>query len=167
MNSELIYGLSDEIYEEYKRIEQEECESMVIEFIRPVKETLPKLLGKLNSTNVLIRKLEYKLMDSELEYEQELIRLKREAMDGGMKSTEAKEWAKTQTVKLQKQLIQLENDLNLLKDHKKYMEKQLKYRFMELQKEWFELEYVQIADGTSCRVDKLESELEKLQKLLE
>ena len=133
--SVLITGLSEELFDDLQILEVEETESTEESIQKPAKESVPKLLGTLKSVMYLRRKTEHEYNQLELDHEKQLIELKREAMAEGLKSTEAKEYAKKETYKQQKELLKLEKDISLLKDYQKYVEKELKYKYLELQKE--------------------------------
>lgn len=78
-----------------------------------------------------IRVQEYKQGLQQIDLDIARIELKREAMAEGLKSTEAKEYSRTKTIDEEKRLLEMEHELNILKDERKKLEYELRYYFQQ------------------------------------
>lgn len=78
-----------------------------------------------------IRVQEYKQGLQQIDLDIARIELKREAMAEGLKSTEAKEYARTKTIDEEKRLLEMEHELNILKDERRKIEYELRYYFQQ------------------------------------
>jgi hypothetical protein len=99
---------------------------------RDPEDMVTELVAEYEATRVLIAEQEYLHDKQELEYNSRLALLKAQFMDEGLKSTEAKEQAKSELFDKQMSLLKIEKDISLLKANMHSIEYQLRLKFQQI-----------------------------------
>jgi hypothetical protein len=99
---------------------------------RDPEDMVTELVAEYEATRVLIAEQEYLHDKQELEYNSRLALLKAQFMDEGLKSTEAKEQAKSELLDTQMSILKIEKDISLLKANMHSIEYQLRLKFQQI-----------------------------------
>ena len=99
---------------------------------RDPEDMVTELVAEYEATRVLIAEQEYLHDKQELEYNSRLALLKAQFMDEGLKSTEAKEQAKSELFDKQMSILKIEKDISLIKANMHSIEYQLRLKFQQI-----------------------------------
>lgn len=125
----MIRECSKELQDRFEKINKDNQDNLYVWSIQSPETIINGLISEYMTYKQLLIEQEYEYEKSSTEYEQSLFLLKNEYMEDGMKSTEAKEHAKTNLTSKQEDLLCMQKDINMLKAGIHSIEYQLRLNF--------------------------------------
>ena len=125
----MIRECSKELQDIFEKINKDNQDNLYVWSIQSPETIINGLISEYMTYKQLLIEQEYEYEKSSTEYEQSLFLLKNEYMEEGMKSTEAKEHAKTNLTSKQGDLLCMQKDINMLKAGIHSIEYQLRLNF--------------------------------------
>ena len=125
----MIRECSKELQDRFEKINKDNQDNLYVWSIQSPETIINGLISEYMTYKQLLIEQEYEYEKSSTEYEQSLFLLKNEYMEDGMKSTEAKEHAKTNLTSKQDDLLCMQKDINMLKAGIHSIEYQLRLNF--------------------------------------
>ena len=125
----MIRECSKELQDRFEKINKDNQDNLYVWSIQSPETIINGLISEYMTYKQLLIEQEYEYEKSSTEYEQSLFLLKNEYMEEGMKSTEAKEHAKTNLTSKQEDLLCMQKDINMLKAGIHSIEYQLRLNF--------------------------------------
>ena len=127
--------LSDELFDEYMSESQEQLDMLQLIQCKEASEAIIELIADYNSLKVILAQQEYELEKRLIDYDSQYLITKKQYMEEGYKSTEAKEHAKDDLSSNMLELHEMKRDISLLKANIHSVEYQLRLKYIQLKKE--------------------------------
>ena len=127
--------LRDELFDEYMSESMDQVAMLEDMQYKKATDAIIELIADYSSFKVLLAQQEYELEKRLIDYDSQYLITKKQYMEEGYKSTEAKEHAKDDLSSNMLKLHEMKRDIALLKANIHSVEYQLRLKYIQLKKE--------------------------------